>query len=481
MFIATRAAGCCRHSRCLLALRQRAKASSIHDNRFHSPQYAFHCCVANEYLSLRDRHLVPMLPMHADAYMFMCLMAKRWAHKLRFAQRAHPLEWISLRCSRVKRKYRDIWPSARLDRTPIKMFVKFEKTGAAKIAKPPRAIQAYTPTYNCLLSDYLLPIEALVMMRHSAVNGGLRLFAKGRNAKQRAADILAMAVWPDTVYVEADHSRFDSRISFEHLLVEFGFYLELNGDPEFASLLSRQLAGSGFSAGGLKYYCRGRRKSGVVNTGLGNSVVNYLILSYVLAGVPHRLYIDGDDSVITVPRGYYEEINFQRFAEAGMDTEYKPVTLQQLRFCQAAVLHLPDGPCMVREPERALSRGAYSAAANVPSDYYRMMATCEARVNNGVPMLAPYFRANMGPYKCMRFDLVGYNAARDYYCRPEETLAITEAVRFEFAEVFGVSPEEQRAFEAKCGQWLPPCECQRRVATSALTVEDALQHSRSLE
>lgn len=432
-------------------------------------QHSWQTCTHNEYISLRDRHLMAMPGLDLKAYLWMCHFGREWTSLLDKQSVVSADVWLSSRSTKVRQRYRHIWPNAVLpDKMFISMFVKFEKMGG--VNKPPRAIQAYPPVYNLLLSEHLLPIEHEFYRTRRLVNGGHRLFAKQRNMKQRARDIMGIygdSRFDDPVLINIDHSRFDSRVSRALVSLEFSLLCALSANPKLlASLLRCQSGGVGFSKGGLRYGCTARRKSGVINTGLGNSILNYCILSYVFRRVFSLHYIDGDDALVVIDRTDLAFVDFADFALCGMVTEViVRQGLDDMRFCQCGILNLPDGPCMVREPLRALSRAAWSCSMSPPAGYTSMIGLCEARVNNGVPMLDAFFRTQIGfgDQVKINWDFVGYNAARDWACRPAEPLPISDALRVQFDSVFGIDPIRQADFESRVRRWRSRCRCESRI------------------
>lgn len=432
-----------------------------------TPQDSWQSCVKNEYWSLRDRHLMEMIPVNPLAFIWMMCFARQWLKKLPTCGPTPSDVWLATRSTKVKQKYRGMNATAAPRHVEYnQMFVKFEKmTGRDK---PPRAIQAFRPEYNFMLTEHFFTIEHMLYQSRPAINGGHRLFAKQRNMRQRAEDLLGIyedEIFDDPIFINIDHSRFDSRVGQSLMYLEFAIYAGCSSEPEdLLSLLEHQTAGVGFTKGGIRYSSTARRKSGVINTGLGNSVINYCIISFVFRGVRYLCYIDGDDAVVVIDRKDLLLVNLDDFGLCGMKTEIIiREGINDMRFCQSAIMQLADGPCMVRDPLRSLSRGAWSCAMCPPKGYTAMVGTCEARVNNGVPMVDTFFRKQSEPTKDIMWTLMGYNSARDMYSRPEEPIPITDDVRSQFAELFGIDAVTQQDFEARCKRWVSRCPCKCRT------------------
>lgn len=364
------------------------------------PIYTLSGCVCNEYCSLVNRHLLGK-PNCSSAYE---TYAKKVMRRIRNGCDSVDVmtldELYKTRSTHVKRRWRkhltDTTPVVRKD-AYVKAFVKYEKYDAPE--KVPRLIQGRSTKFTMHLAKYLVPIEHAVYRFRDKCNSGLRCFAKGRNANQRARDILALDRFPKSAWLEIDHSRFDSRVSAKHLRLTHLLYNSFIDDGEMKTLLSWQINNVGFSHFGLFYRCVGRRMSGDIDTGLGNSLLNYTILRYVMEGIPANIYLDGDDSVVCFDARYrrqVEQVLVERLEQAGMQSTFKfRSSPYDVEFCQSKIIETLNGPTLGRNPIRAISRMCYSLGQQ-PEGYFGSVCYGEIHSSSGVPLIYDFAAAHVG-------------------------------------------------------------------------------------
>lgn len=385
-------------------------AKSLHKCGEHPlavPTYTLSTCICNEYFGLVDRHLLPLIkPSRA----YLNFSKKLLLSLFRRARKVQPMSREQLyktRSTHVKKR----WKRAYNDHTPVerkdayvKSFVKFEKY--QQLGKSPRIIQGRSPKYTFNLARYLVPIEHSVYSLKDPLNKFCRIFAKGRNAIQRADDLINMQKFNKNRFLCIDHSRFDSRVGKEHLGLCHWFYQLFIKDSELERLLKMQIKNVGFSRHGLFYKCIGRRMSGDIDTGLGNSIINYTVLRYILRKIDAVIYLDGDDSVVC-----FDEVDKVRVEKAlgmlnetGFESTWNFVDkIEDVEFCQAKILPRLGGYILARNPIRAISRMCYSL--NKPdAEYFSTVCAGEMHSSSGVPIIYDFAKANAGPINYERLE-----------------------------------------------------------------------------
>ncbi|UHK03141.1 MAG: RNA-dependent RNA polymerase [Sanya tombus-like virus 1] len=276
----------------------------------------------------------------------------------------------------------------------VSMFVKPDKIPLAEVGtKAPRAIQYRRPHFNLLMARFLRPIEHAV---YQYEEHGHRVFAKGRNLQERAADILAIhSRFKDPVVIECDHSKFDSCVRVEHLKLCHWFYKKFFKSRTLHKLLRCQIHNKGRTAGGLRYRVTGTRMSGDFDTALGNSLINYVVLKYYTRTTDASLYIDGDDSLIFVERTALSKLQFADFEKMGFETKIKFTSLIEAEFCQAHVIR-SDPPILVRNPLRVISHMLVCLKKFGAKTWPQLLQgkfICEYMAHQGVPYMQEYFKS----------------------------------------------------------------------------------------
>lgn len=279
----------------------------------------------------------------------------------------------------------------------VSMFVKPDKYPLDALkTKAPRAIQFRSPEFNLMMAHYLKDFEE----KYYECGPGLRSIAKGRNAQERAADILAKwRKFKDPVVFMADHAAFDSSIREAHLKGTHKVYRHFVPSKTLAKLLARQINNKGWSKNGIKYKIKGTRMSGDFDTGLGNCFVNKTALEFIFRRVKHELYIDGDDSLVFLERQDLPLVDLREFAELGFETKIELTDqLVEAEFCQCKLIRA-DPPIMVRNPYRLFSHFCVSLK-RYPArwqwvELLRGKVACEEACNRNVPGLGVFFRRLM--------------------------------------------------------------------------------------
>lgn len=428
----------------------------------------YQLCSANEVSALRLRHLCPtpkpdpaalarLFPLLCKHLGLRAVQLRPWTQKQVLATKSGSLR------RRYERGFQlNAQEGFRDGLAKVKMFIKHDKDPYDTLLdKSPRCIQYRSPRYNAAVSVYLMPIERWLF-------GGIlkqrtprtAVFAKFLTSYGKAERIIAMRKWADdTLYIELDHSRWDSHVVPELLEIEHRVYNTLLDSPELRHLLKLQIHNYGSSQNGVKYFSYGRRMSGDYNTGLGNSVLNYAILLWLTRNIPEaEIFLDGDDSVVAIPASKLPLFD-QDFARVGMTTKVEQIQScpYRVRFCQSSIVETYHGPKLVREPNRVISRTQFTTKEYLGTAWeglVRSIGACEEACNRGVPMLQAYgqWMQRLFPSaKALQLEALPYDIrVRLLHNDDRGECPVTPEARHTFALAFAIPPEEQVRFEQLC-------------------------------
>lgn len=320
--------------------------------------YVHNNCRCNELVALRNRVLFDCIRADPVRISQCKTLARLIADWLPRHSRMNG-EWIDSYTGRKRRKYQEAMldlagrPVTRSD-SYVSAFVKAEKIFELK---DPRLIQARSARYNYELGNYLKPIE------HDLYNikgtGRLakylpagRLIAKGCNMQRRARLIKQkMQRFHHPLVVSLDASRFDAHIT-DLLQVEHLVYNRYWRSPALQRLLAWQVNNRGRTSTGVRYWLKGSRMSGDMNTALGNCLISII----VLANVMRRLHVspkkwdmpcDGDDVLLFISetdRWIVDRVP-GLYAEHGLPVKVENVTssYHKVVFCQSHPIDTPLG------------------------------------------------------------------------------------------------------------------------------------------
>lgn len=332
----------------------------------------------------------------------------------------------------------------------ISMFIKNERMSDPN--KAPRCIQSYSPRYNLVFQQYLRPIEKWF----KSMGFDTVMTTKGMNQQEQARLLTSQSQrFNDPVYLLADHSRFDSRQHTLWLEEEKKYNIAFHdNDPKFAELYDVQINRKiGTSRNGTKYTVVGTRMSGAPNTSHGNCTTNYAILAYWLNKSlinKYRIIVNGDDSVIIIEREDKHLLNNKLLDELGFATKVEIVEeLAQVSFCQTNPIRTINGPLMVRDPLRVLSRDTVCIDRGIKDhDFGHWLHTvgeCELSLNPGVPILQSFarFLLRCGSKRVAVSHELTYKASGIKSGRSE----ITPLARQDFHVAFGITPAQQVFYE----------------------------------
>lgn len=439
--------------------------------------YVHEQCTCNEYVSLRNRVVMEVLPLtgsltgpirlaKAIGRTLQHLAVEPWTYEaavahMPAAKRARYLQHVGeIEDGGVGRMH-----------ATVRAFVKYERL--PEWDKDPRMIQFRDGRYSLKLAQYLKPIEHGLYR----LKGGFcglpvgRLIAKGRNYWERAEDMKRK--WDRfqrPVVISIDASRFDAHVKEEHLnLVEHEVYRTAWNDNFLAQLLSWQLVNKGKTAGGIKYKLRGGRMSGDMNTALGNCVLMVCFVGASLEGVEYDLYDDGDDCLIFCEQRDEQEVRDRVNASMtswgfNIKFENRATKFEEIAFCQTHPIRVGERWLTVREPGKVLGFGVAGTKFLNNGDrsrdvYIRTLGVCGLATNPGVPLLQKYYwklcslteGVPIRPGICEMFVGLSKQATamtgKKVWDLVPEVREITGETRSSFESAFGYSVEEQLLIE----------------------------------
>lgn len=348
----------------------------------------------------------------------------------------------------------------------ITVFVKFEKYLKDT---DPRVISAAEPWYN-LATRFFAGVAGL---EHALLTDLRGMFdynpiAKGLNMDSRGQAIAE--IWDsfaDPIAFGGDVSRFDSCVSVTMLKEEFRCYLLYiaKNYPErynewkhllFLQLRPRcQFTGDG---GTFSYRNkRGQRLSGVPNTGLGNTLIQVMLVfehfkDHLFDGRV-KFVVDGDDVVFFMNRcdswlmrGLVESYRTRGFNMVVEDPVYN---LSEVEFCQCHPIWFEEGHRMIRTLN-ALEKDAYTIN-NMDDPTFRTrwlgaIAACAPSFSD-VPIYRSFYKMfsrktssyflhqETGLFRMVR----GVGKRNDH---------VEDSTRFSFCVATGITPSQQVEIES---------------------------------
>lgn len=429
----------------------------------------YHQCPKNEFIALAERHLLdtPMPDKGALAMLRRLLLKKLRVHQTTLSKWTEQ-QVLDTKKGALLRRYTTAYLANRREevtwrQSKVNMFIKIDKDPEEKVRSgTPRCIQHRHPRYTAELALYLAPVEKYVFKQlRSQRDVKTAVFAKGLNSIERAQRILAMAKWGDnSTYVCLDHSRWDAHQRVELLEVEQAVYLGLHpNEPRLKTLLNWQLLNKGRSRNGLSYISVGKRMSGDLNTGLGNSIVNYGVMLWALRNVPtdcYEIFLDGDDCVLCLRSDWVKELLSQDFKQVGQTTKVEKITSDPhaVQFCQCSLVITAAGPRMIRTPIRAMTRTMVTVHKYLGTGWLRYILSlgkCELSLNRGVPVLEAFANClirHAGKVKDLPIDSLPYEVRmRLLYDTDPGPCLVTDQARETFTRAFDIGKDDQLMLE----------------------------------
>lgn len=333
----------------------------------------------------------------------------------------------------------------------VRMFLKDDKYHTIKLT-PPRCIQYRNKRYCLRLACYLHPIEKYVYSWTDI--SGTPVFAKCRNLQQRGADIAAkMDFFRNPVAISLDHSKFDAHVSLQLLDAEHRFYKACNRSPELKELLRLQRINHGVTKNGTRYTTVGTRMSGDQNTGLGNSLINFMMTEDSFGHIKHCVYIDGDDFIIFVEASDAKHIDPNAYSKYGMKTKLDSITstIEHIDFCQTRPVFNGVSYTMVRNPARMLQRiqwavGRFHFKHRI--NYLTSVGQCCMSLGMGLP-IEQYIGATLANLGGKLINVPLMHSANRMFMRVGSAYVVepSYSTRLSYEEAWGITPHQQIELE----------------------------------
>lgn len=344
----------------------------------------------------------------------------------------------------------------------IRGFIKWEKLPVEKKRLVPRLVQPRSPEYNVLLGCYTKACEHRLYSDLAEVAGDdLPVVGKGMSS-QELGEIIASkwGRYADPVCVGFDQSRFDQHISAAAMSYEHRYYQCYFHSSELDKLLKLQLKTSGVITcedGFIKYTIDGGRSSGDMNTGCGNTIVQFAILhsyceNFHFSRLPSFL-VNGDDSLIICERADLHLLDgLPDFcADLGFVLTVEPPVfiLEQVSFCQMNPVWNGKQYVMMRSFPRCVEKDSFIATKVSPVDFPAYLASigeAGVAINAGVPVLQEFYLW-LQSHSSRRVEIE--DGGLTYWSRglTAKAMPITEEARVSFYNATGVLPEHQEALE----------------------------------
>lgn len=426
---------------------------------YDSSVWTHESCICNEMYALANRHQIDTGYKCKDT---VPELGEIWKPKMTLLNRYSRERVLSHYAGRQKKEYEKAYESLKgaglsYKDAYVRMFLKDDKY--FKAPKAPRCIQYRNKRYGLELARYTQPLEKYI---YSMVDwSGTQIISKNRNLTQKGEDLYTKyTCFRNPVIVCADHSKFDAHVSVPLLKMEHDVYKSaFPKDRYLRQILNWQIHNKGFTNNNLMFKTKGTRMSGDQNTGLGNSVINYAILSHVFRRVKHLLYVDGDDSVIFMERDDLARVELKEFEEYGMETKVDMFyRFEDLEYCSSKPCF--DGKYwkMVRDPRAALSKLGWSTRKQHTMDQKSTdnllysMGLCEWVLNNGIPVLGAIGKAMADKFAGRYIETGLHHNAMKEFIKPKAMLKHayrepTADCRHSYFLSWGITPGQQIEME----------------------------------
>lgn len=353
----------------------------------------------------------------------------------------------------------------------VSMFIKAEKWQMpGDRLKTARAIQYRSRRYNIMLARFVYPAEKALYGIWRTERSRSRVYTtKGFTPAQRFQ--LIAKLWhgtPDAAALCLDQSRFDAHCSAEMLEIEADVYQHLFGQGRLLRwLMQQQRHNKGKGVWGTRYRVRGCRMSGDMNTALGNTVVNALLLRWAVDNPALHIVAEGDDAVIVGPRDLIEATRLTlpgRLQQAGFEcrADFVARAFADIRFCSTAPLEVSSGALALREWPKPLATDPWSVRPVSPQALPAKALTtavCYSHLYAGLPVLQWWaaFQLSHSPRNWetgrpirpdANYQADLWNKAREEAAsRPTGWSEPSRELRAEFGLVTGIAPSEQLDIE----------------------------------
>jgi len=278
--------------------------------------------------------------------------------------------------------------------TKVSPFIKNEKYFEKK---PPRLVYSRDFKFNVMYALYILPIEHAFTKLPQA--------AKGKNFMERGE---AFARITGKWFAENDMSKFEStqRPELFHAIQKRMFKELYGGDDLIMQLFDAKMWKTGRTQKGMKWSAYGMMASGDMETGCFNSIFNWIACRYfeIMNGYGKQMFIvDGDDSVIQIPKGADPKNTFGDF---GFDAKlFVKKDYHDVEFCSSKFIQIRPGVYyQVQNLEKLFNSIPYMINGqfnNSLADYYSSLGYMYRQLYCNIPVyseLARFLRTASNRY-----------------------------------------------------------------------------------
>jgi hypothetical protein len=313
-------------------------------------------CPCNVLVSLHNRALKVQLDVDRGMWEDLTKLffkSKNWKFLNRPVVQVDFVEWVA----RFPGPRKRLLEQAKLDvdsndkslilRRPYKAFLKIEKLNKSGPFDP-RLIQGTDLSYQVLTGPNVYAVSKHVSKYWMNIELPVN-YAAGFSAEELGEWFGKCNELGFNFSLEIDVSRFDAAIGVEALEFEFDVYRRLRMDAETLTCLRAQYKTTGWTKDGIRYWCKGTRKSGTNNTAIGNSLINAAVVialcNYVNIGLMYRSLVMGDDMILmTTKENLIKLLNIVNMFYEGLGFSIKinsSLNGRQAEFCNG--LFWPSG------------------------------------------------------------------------------------------------------------------------------------------
>lgn len=337
----------------------------------------------------------------------------------------------------------------------------FSKDEFYKRCKHSRSIMSRADAFKVVVGWIFALCEDKVYVEHE--------FVKHMPIDERPAYLVDWLYVPGNVFKATDYKTFEGTISPELMeATEMIIYEHLTAHmpegPGFMKLIRQVLLGVNvLRFRGFTLKLCGRRMSGEMNTSLGNGLVNYCVMKYVLsrAGQPDAHFVvEGDDGAVSLPPGV--ELDFSGL---GVDVTTESVLdCTTLSFC--GMVFDMEEMINTSDPMQVLAKFGWVSARFEKSTPARRKAILRCKAlsghieHNGCPIIDNFMRyvlretQNVTYFQMMKYilhptvsqwerdQLLGYVNTPE---RPQLVAGMRTRILVE--EMYGISVQDQIALE----------------------------------
>jgi len=205
--------------------------------------------------------------------------------------------------------------------------------------------------------------------------------------------------------------------------------------------------------GKLSFKATGMRMSGDPNTSSGNCLDNAaMIFAFVncIGLVKHRVFLDGDDSVIIIEQSdlaIVQERAKAFFLNLGfrMKVENPAYSLERIVFCGSSPVIVDGHYVMVRNPSKSLSKDVMSKTSLLSKTTFHRWCAAVGQggcsLNSGIPIQHAFYsslaRAGTGyvPFKMDEYSPLSF--------RGKSSPVVSGETRYSYFKAFGITPDAQ--------------------------------------